>query len=154
MKMNALEKLQAEKEKKSGQEENFSYSINPNIDIDGKKFEQVLKNYIEILKKGNRMNLASALQNGKAVLTHNKLSFSLENELLKQMVEKETDLLPYLRTNLSVNEIFWELSVDESLSPARKEIPYTNEEKLSEMARKNPSLRKLQEIFRTRIIYD
>lgn len=152
--MDALEKRQAEKEKKSGQEENFNYSINPNINIDAQKFEQVLKHYIERLKKANRMNLASALQNGKGIFQHNKLSFSLENELLKQMVEKETDLLPYLRENLAVPEIFWELGVDETLSPVRSEVPYTNEEKLSEMAKKNPNLRKLQEIFRTRIIYD
>ncbi|MEZ4830084.1 MAG: hypothetical protein R3C61_27945 [Bacteroidia bacterium] len=154
MKQNAMEELQAEKEKKAGREENFSYSVNPNVEIDSEKFNQVLKNYIERLKQANRMNLASALQNGRAVFVHNKLSFSLENELLKQMVEKETDLLPYLRNQLAVPEIFWELSVDETLAPRRKEVPYTNEEKLSEMARNNPSIRKLQEIFRTRIIYD
>ncbi|MDX2249808.1 MAG: hypothetical protein SF052_23695 [Bacteroidia bacterium] len=154
MKTNALEKLQAEKEKKSIQEENFSYSVNPNIEIDLVKFEQVLQTYTEILKKANRMNLASALLNGRAVFEHNKLIFSLENELLKQMVEKETDLLPYLRQNLNVAEIFWELKVDESLTPVRSHTPYTNEEKLSEMTKKNPNLKRLQEIFRTRIIYD
>ena len=147
-------KIEEEKKNQNTEEEFTGYEVNPSIEVDASRFSQALDQYIGKLKSGGRMNLASALENGRYEFEHNKFRFYTENEILKQMLERESDLLPHLRQMTGVNELFWELLIDETQKDNRKNIPYTNEEKLKEMGNKNPSLKKLQEIFKTRIIYD
>ena len=148
------QKIQEDKLKNKNTEENFEYSVNSKIEIDRELFNQKLGLYIEKLKERNSMNLASALQNAEVHFNHNKLVLLLENEILKQLAEREMNLLPFLREQLNTPELFWELGVSEKPQSSGNAIPYTNEEKLTEMSKKNPNLTKLQEIFKTRIIYD
>lgn len=100
------------------------------------------------------MNLASCLQEGKTKLTNNHWTLTLANGLLKGMLDKEKEgILLFLRQKLQVPELYLSIEIDEKQQNAQASKPYTNEEKLKEMALKNPSLKKLQEIFKTRIIY-
>ena len=100
------------------------------------------------------MNLASCLQEGKTLLTHNHWTLTLENGLLKGMLDREKEgILLFLRQELQVPELYLTIKVDERSQNTKASKPYTNEEKLKEMVQKNPSLKKLQEIFKTRIIY-
>ncbi|MEO1808017.1 MAG: hypothetical protein AAFU33_24615, partial [Bacteroidota bacterium] len=67
--------------------------------------------------------------------------------------DKEKALLPYLRKELGIRDLFGELSYDASQAEKLASIPYTDEEKLKAMAEKNPNLYEFQKIFNTRIIY-
>ncbi|MEM8898104.1 MAG: hypothetical protein AAGC85_08365, partial [Bacteroidota bacterium] len=63
------------------------------------------------------------------------------------------DILPFLRNSLGVQELFLELGMDPTTPQKQTPKAYTQEEKLQEMIKKNPSLKELQKIFKTRIIY-
>jgi DNA polymerase-3 subunit gamma/tau len=143
-------KLETSEEK---EEENQSYEINPSVQLDRNQFLQVLRQYSERLKSENRMNLASALDNGQTELEHNHWRLIVSNHLSFNVLEKEKTLLPYLREQLGIKDLFLELVVDENQKQDEPEIPYTPEGKLKAMAAENPALQRFQEIFRTRIIY-
>ena len=136
------------------EEEAATYQVNNSIQIDEQSFQKLLNQYIEKLKAQNSMNLASCLQEGKTNLTHNHWTLTLENGLLKGMLDREKEgILLFLRQELQVPELYLTIEIDENPQNVKAKKPYTNEEKLKEMAQKNPSLKKLQEIFKTRIIY-
>ncbi|RMG23985.1 MAG: hypothetical protein D6730_13390 [Bacteroidetes bacterium] len=131
-----------------------SYQLNPAVELDKQQFEAALNTYIEQLKASNKMNLASGLQASKSSFRHNEWTLSLGSEIFKNMLEREREnLLLFLREKLQIPDLYVRLQIDESLQQSREHKPYTQEEKLKEMARKNPSVKKLQEIFKTRIIY-
>ena len=155
----SLEAVAAAKEQKKlettdeKEEENQSYEINPSVQIDHDQFLRILQQYSERLKSENRMNLASALDNGQTELEHNRWRLVVSNQLSFNVLEKEKTLLPYLREELGIKDLFLELVVDENQKQKEPEIPYTPEGKLKAMAAENPALQRFQEIFRTRIIY-
>lgn len=99
------------------------------------------------------MNLASAIREGKNQLHHNQWTLEVANDVLLQIVRRETGLLPRMRAKLGVNELFMELRVDPSLVSQATDRPYTEEQKLKVMTDENEALKRLQEIFKTRIIY-
>ncbi|MEL6254326.1 MAG: hypothetical protein AAFR87_20125 [Bacteroidota bacterium] len=148
------EKAELKKQLSRQQEVDIAKEINPDIEIDFAAFESHLADYVEKLKSQNKMNLASAILNGKNTFTHNKWVLAVENHIFKGYIEQEQYLLPYLREKLNQSSIFIEVIVDESLLPQKEEIPYTEEGKLEAMNKKNPLVQKLQKIFKTRIIYE
>lgn len=130
------------------------YQLNQQITIDQQRFEQLINSYTDSLKQQNKMNLASGLQQGKSTLKHNHWTLRLSNEVMKGMLEREKEgLLIFLREKLQIPDLYLTVEVDESEQSVNERKPYTNEEKLKEMSIKNPSLKKLQKIFKTRIIY-
>jgi DNA polymerase III subunit gamma/tau len=135
-------------------EEPASYELNPTLSVSEPAFAKALDQYIERLQALGKLNLAAILRNGKTDLIHNRWQLTVESELFQGMVEKEQALLPFLREQLEIGELFLEIVVDESATLARDTIPYTDEQKLQAMSQKNPNLRQLQEIFGTRIIYE
>ena len=135
------------------EEEPIQYELNPSIQLDEAVFRATLEEYIQKEREQTHMNLASALQEAEHTLVHNCWTCSVGNELQRGLIEKSrTYLLPYMRKPLSP-ELFLDLKVDEKLEAQRPHVPYTNEEKLSVMVEKNPSLQRLREIFGVRIIY-
>jgi DNA polymerase-3 subunit gamma/tau len=135
------------------QEEVVSYDINPAVTIDQDVFRKFLLQYATKVKEQNRIQLASILENGISSFEHNAWTFTVENDLMLSLLEKEQDILPFLRHKLGVPDMYWNLIVDRKYENPQDKIPYTNEEKLKEMVLKNPNLGQLQEIFKTRIIY-
>lgn len=99
------------------------------------------------------MNLASAIKEGNNQILHNRWTLEVANDVLLQIVKRETDLLPRMRSNLEVNELFMDLRVDPKLVTQSSDKPYTEEQKLKVMSEENDALKRLQEIFKTRIIY-
>lgn len=148
------QKIAEESESQIQKDEPVNFEINPEVEIDPKQLQEVILTYSSQLKEQNRMNLSSILENGESTLEHNKWRFSVENDLLKGMLDREQDLLPYLREKLGVPDLFGEYYVDDSDQTKQSSIPYTNEEKLLEMGKKNLHLEQLQKIFNTRIIYE
>ncbi len=148
-----LEKKAAEAKARYAQDEQVTYSVNPAVQVDEGDFQTALSQYAERLKAINKMNLASILLNGKTTFTHNRWEFVVENELQLGMIEKEKALLPFLREQLKVVDLFLQLSYNEEAARQADMIPYTDDEKLKVMSDSNPALRRLQEIFKTRIIY-
>ncbi|GAB4426632.1 MAG: hypothetical protein OHK0039_44700 [Bacteroidia bacterium] len=146
------EQIAAEKARNKNNETTRVYALDPSVTIDPTAFAAALNAYADMLQAQNRMNLASVLRNGRTELDHNCWRFTAESEILRNMVDREKDLLPYLRERLGVPELYGEFLIDSSKAQ-ETHIPYTNEEKLREMARENPTLSKFQEIFKTRIIY-
>ncbi|MEL7342317.1 MAG: hypothetical protein AAGM67_17675, partial [Bacteroidota bacterium] len=149
----AIEKRKAEQPVEAVEEEPQVYDINPSVTLAQEQFISILQQYIEYLKGSGKMNFASALEHGETRLEHNCWHYSVSNELSRQVIEKEKALLPYLRQQTGVKDLFLKLVVDEKVKRPEESIPYSPEEKLKVMGEKNPALNKLQEIFKTRIIY-
>lgn len=134
-------------------EEETVYSLNPEVQIDPEAWQQALNQLLERLQSENRVNLASAIREGRNGLRHNEWTLAVANDVLFQIVDREKDLLPELRQAIAVPDLYLVLQVDPSLAGERSEQPYTEEQKLQAMAEDNPALIKLQKIFKTRIIY-
>ncbi|MEO1450660.1 MAG: hypothetical protein AAFV07_14110 [Bacteroidota bacterium] len=129
------------------------FSLNPAVSVDEAAFDRHLKAYADALKAADKILLASVLDKGATQLEHNCWHFTVDAEMSQKMVEREKDLLPFLRRKLGVPELFCRVKVDESFVDPKDQIPYSNEEKLKAMGEKNPVLQKMQKIFTTRIIY-
>jgi len=127
--------------------------LNEAIHIDQAQFQQALEAYGDELRGRNKMNLAAALSQSQHILTHNKWCCLANNELERDLIEQDKDLLAFLRNILACNELFLELSLSETPQSTDIEIPYSPEEKLKAMTQINPALKKLQKLFNARIIY-
>jgi hypothetical protein len=148
-----IEQKKNELKEQSGPEEHRVYEINPNLSIDQAQFSQALHAYAQRLEQENRMNVAAILKEGRSEFEHNKWVFTVHGDLQQNLIAREGALVPFLRETLQLPELFIELKVDEAQIAQQDQIPYTDEEKLREMGKRNPTLVKFQEIFKARIIY-
>lgn len=135
------------------EDEPVEYSLNPAITIPEDRFRQELAKLVSWIQQSGKMNLASAIKEGNNQILHNRWTLEVANDVLLQIVKRETDLLPRMRSNLEVNELFMDLRVDPKLVTQSSDKPYTEEQKLKVMSEENDALKRLQEIFKTRIIY-
>ncbi|MEM9933440.1 MAG: DNA polymerase III subunit gamma/tau [Bacteroidota bacterium] len=129
------------------------YALNPKISLDIEAFKEGLAVYVESLKKEDKYSLASTLEHATHQFEHNKWTCLVENSIEEKLLSKEKDILPFLRSRLGVQELFLELGINPNISQKVAPQAYTQEEKLQEMIKKNPTLKELQKIFKTRIIY-
>ncbi|MEM6344889.1 MAG: hypothetical protein AAF927_13440 [Bacteroidota bacterium] len=148
-----VEKRKQQQPQKEQDEEPKTYAINPAVNLSFEQFQTILTSFVDQLKAGGKMNFASALEHGESRLEHNCWHYKVGNQLSLQMIEKEKNLLPYLRTKTGIKDLFLKIVVDDNLKRPEESIPYSPEDKLKVMGEKNPALNKLQEIFNTRIIY-
>ncbi|MEZ4685835.1 MAG: hypothetical protein R3B47_07145 [Bacteroidia bacterium] len=153
IKLQAREAAMQAAEEEAGSAERV-YEIDESVYIDPELFKQHLDIYIEGLIKNGKTILATALQNPKYQLTFNKWNLVVANSLLPDLIQRETELLPYLRINLKVPNLYLEVTVDESYVNPQDARPYTDEEKLAAMAEKNPIINDLIAKFKTRIAYE
>ena len=123
------------------------------ISIDYEKFLQSLHGYTQQLQSQNRMNQAVALTEAEHELKGNAWYCQVKNDLSEKLISQDKDLLPFMRNQLNTPELFMELTISEIEIEQKSNIPYTPEEKLKAMAEKNPTLKKLMELFNARIIY-
>lgn len=135
------------------EEEEVEYSLNSGINIPQEQFDAVLKDLVDKVQNEGKMNMASAIREGKNTIYHNQWTLEVANDVLLKIVRREKGLMPYMREKLSVLELFMNLKVDDSLVTATSDRPYTEEQKLKVMTDENEALKRLQEIFKTRIIY-
>ena len=148
-----IEQKKHELKEKSGPEEHRVYEINPALSIDADRFVTALHQYAHRLEAENRMNVAAILKEGRSDFEHNKWIFTVQGDLQQNLIGRESELVPFLREALQTPELFIELKVDETQTAQQDQIPYTDEEKLREMGKRNRTLVKFQEIFKARIIY-
>lgn len=148
-----LDVKKAERREQMAQDEPRVYSLDAQLHIDEQIFQQALMSYADRIEAENRMNVASILREGKTELHHNRWTFTVQGELQENLMMRETELVPFLREYIQLPELFVELKVAKEQIAQQDQIPYTDEEKLREMGKKNPVLAKFQEIFKTRIIY-
>ena len=135
-------------------EEEIRFDLNPNVHIDEAAFSAALAEFVERAKQENKMKLVSAFQPPVYSILHNQWILKVESDLMKSLVEREREsLLPFLRNRLGAPDLFMEVEMDTRFKHPETVLPYTEEEKLAVMTQKNPSLRRFQEIFKTRIIY-
>ncbi|MFK7971717.1 MAG: hypothetical protein AB8F95_15225, partial [Bacteroidia bacterium] len=130
------------------------YEVDHSITIPESNFKHALDSYVSVLLTSGKTILATALQNPQFTLTANKWTLTLTNQLLPDLVQRETKLLPYLREKLQVPNLFLEVVIDESYVNPQDSKPYTDEEKLSAMKQKNPTVDDLLIAFKTRIAYE
>lgn len=148
-----LDAKKAELKEKSAKDENRTFDLNPAVEIPKETFEKSLEAFAKQLENNNKMNLASIIRNGRSELEHNRWTYIVKDELYRDLVSREDGLLPFLRENLEVPDLFVEYQIDSGGTDNEQSMPYTDDQKLREMAKENPALDKLQEIFKTRIIY-
>lgn len=130
------------------------YELDESVSIDHKLFKQHLDIYVNRLIKNGKTILGTALQNPVFELVANKWNLTVSNSLLPDLIQRETELLPYLRSSIKVPNLYLEVTVDESYVNPQDAKPYTDEEKLAAMAEKNPLIDELIAKFKTRIAYE
>lgn len=133
-------------------EQKKTYTIQKDIHISEVAFSEHLNKYFDILKMQNKHNLANILEASSHKFTHNCWHLTVP-EGLKLPVEKDQEMLPYLREKLHQPNLFVEIIEGAPYVNPNDQRPYTEEEKLNEMSVKNPALLELQKKFKTRIIY-
>lgn len=148
-----VEEAKANQPEEVKEEEEVEYSLNPSINIPQEQFESALQELIHKVQEEGKMNMGSAIKEGKNSLYHNQWTLEVANDVLLKIVKREKGLMPYMREKLSVMELFMDLKVDDSLVTSKSDKPYTEEQKLKVMTDENEALKRLQEIFKTRIIY-
>lgn len=148
-----VEEAKANQPEEEKEEEEVEYSLNPEINIPQEQFESALQELIHKVQEEGKMNMASAIREGKNTLHHNQWTLEVANDVLLKIVKREKALMPYMREKLSVMELFMDLKVDATLVSSKSDKPYTEEQKLKVMTDENEALKRLQEIFKTRIIY-
>lgn len=156
-KMEAIVREEADKNKgnkeNSQDEEIVVYEINKEVNIKKDDFDKYLKEVVEKLKAQDKYTLASVLLEAKHSLNHNCWNCTVGDDLQLQLVQRETEIIPHFREKLGVKDFFIEVKVDSNLQKSVKYEPYTQEDKLKVLTKQNPALKKLQELFKTRIIY-
>lgn len=130
------------------------YTLDERVVVDSHLFEEALAEYVDKLKDANKTILAVALQKPRYFFNYNMLRLTLTNQLLPDLIAREQELLPFLRKKLQVPNLFLEIEIDASYVDPQDEKPYTDEEKLVAMRKKNPAIEALQAAFKTRIVYD
>lgn len=146
-------KLEEVKAEKANREQMVEYKVNPQSKVDEEQFQQAIAKYCESLKAQNKMNLVSILTKGKSQFNFNEWNFVVENEIEMGWLEREKELLPFLRKEIGTADLFMKCKVEETYKNERDKIPYTDEDKLTAMGEKSPGLLDLQRIFKTRIVY-
>jgi hypothetical protein len=130
----------------------ISYELDDQINIDEARFKEALASLVNLLKKENKHNLANILETCQYELQHNRWLLKVQAVGIS-LIEKNQEILPYMRKALAVPQLFWEVELAETYVNPSDTRPYTEEEKLKEMEKKNPALLNLQKRFKTRIIY-
>lgn len=136
------------------QETNGRFELDEQINIPEKTFHEAIQAFILHASTSKRMNIVAALQQVSHELNHNRWICKVGNEVQQDIIEKEDELLPFLRAKLNIPTLFRELQIEHIPQEKSPSVPYTQEEKLKVMAEQNPSLAKLQKLFSTRIIYE
>ena len=134
------------------EEQAKTYSIQEHIHINQELFMEAMSAYLEMLKIQNKHNLVSILEASQHHFTHNRWELTVPEGLVS-IVEKDQEMLPFLREKLRQPNLFVELRQGSAFVNPYDKRPYTEEEKLKEMSVKNPALLELQKRFKTRIIY-
>ena len=147
--LSEIKKIIPQEKNSVAEETPIVYTLNPSVQIDKELFKDVLVEYIQRLEKENRQLLATTLQSPAHHLSHNQWTLVVPNELHRNMIEKEAELLPFLRQKIGVPDIFIVIEV------AKEEIldkkPLTDSEKLVYLSQQNPALLELQKLFKTRL---
>jgi DNA polymerase-3 subunit gamma/tau len=146
-KINTLETIQKKEEIRTEEvKENTSRKINEN------QFNDILDNFLSLLQANGKDTLHAIISQKTYKLHYNKCLFGVQGEFQRSLLEKERDVfISYMRKQTGINDLFLEVIIDNDLAPIKK-VAYTSNEKFEEMAAKNPTLIKLKELFKTRIV--
>ncbi len=136
------------------EEKPMSFEIDPSIHIDESSFGNAIKAYQDKLTAINKINLATFISLSGKALVHNKWNCAVSNPLQKESIERDPELLPFLRQYLQIPSLYIEVTVDAALTPKEAYEPYTDEEKLKQLTIDRPAMTKLQKLFKARILYD
>lgn len=129
-----------------------SYSIQKEIYISQEVFMEAFSSYLDILKMQNKHNLANILETSQHAFTHNCWELTVPEGFVN-LVEKDQEMLPFLRENVRQPQLFVEIKQGATFINPNDQKPYSEEDKLKAMSVKNPALLELQKKFKTRIIY-
>lgn len=125
---------------------------NTSIKMNENQFNLVLDNFLSLLQANGKDTLFAIISQKTYKLHYNKCLFSVQGEFQKNLFEKEREVfISYMRKQMGINDLFLEIIIDTSLVQSQK-VAYTGNEKFEEMAAKNPTLIKLKELFKTRIV--
>ena len=101
--------------------------------------------YSEIMEEKGRYNIASILRIDNPTLNHNTIKIILPNSTNKIELENEKkEILHFIRKNLKNNDIYIEISVNDSFE---EKFAYTDKDKYELMKKKNPDIEILKESF-------
>jgi len=115
------------------------------------KFEVFTKDDLEqkwkifLTRLEDRPNLQSTLSNVPELKDNSKLYLEIDNSIQEDVIHSiKPELVSYLRKELQNSNIELIIKVSEEI---KNRIIYTDNDKFDEMAKKNPSLKKLKQKF-------
>ncbi len=151
--MNDLKKVQSKDEEKNKvKEEAEVFRINTSVKISSEKFTDNFNLLLRVLEEDKNLSLMSVLTVAISEFNFNKWIIRIPSPIHEQILIKEKSfIMNYMRNGLNINDLYFEILVDETLNP-KIELPINAQEKFQLMAEKNPNIILLKEIFKTRII--
>lgn len=106
------------------------------------------------LKDLGKLNIAAILDHARHELAGNVWQVTVNSSIHKGFLDKDESLTTLIRAALSAPSLYLSVQVEETvILSAEDSLPYTEEDKLSEMKKRNPVLEALQDTFNARILY-
>jgi hypothetical protein len=120
-----------------GEEDRMAYD--PTVNIDLKHFYAILDGIRNELYEEGKKTLAASLSDEGVKLDHNKWTQTVPAEHMKRILDIEKDIVSKIRELIKVPNLMLEVVVNKLVKP-EDERPFTVQEKLDFMLRKNPEL--------------
>lgn len=126
----------------------------PPPDISPAQLSAALEALKSQLKEGGKLNIAAILDHARHELAGNVWQVRVNSSIHKGFLDKDESLTALIRAALSAPSLYLSVQVEETIIlSAEDSLPYTEEDKLSEMKKRNPVLEALQDTFNARILY-
>ncbi|MCB9230277.1 MAG: hypothetical protein H6581_01320 [Bacteroidia bacterium] len=152
----SLDSVIFQQEEKSQHEEEVEEGIpayDESVNIDPALFAQAYDELVAQFRDEQRTSLVSILGKNKFSLDHNRFVVIVHNEVSKKQLERERDMILFLRQKTGVPNLIMEIEIREIEANALDKLPYTNEERLKIMEEKNPKLKAFMQRFSTQMKY-
>lgn len=153
----SLDDVSLEKGKQGlpGEEEQEAFvAYDTSVVIKKDLFDKAYSKLLTTLAAEGRFRVASLLRQDAYRLDHNKWVQAVPSEVVRKQLADERQLIEFMRAETGISNLILEAEIVE-LPPNPNDLrPLTNEEKLEQLAAKNPHLRLLMKRFDAYIKYD
>ncbi|MEM6264577.1 MAG: DNA polymerase III subunit gamma/tau, partial [Bacteroidota bacterium] len=110
----AMQEANAARVEETPAETHHKQEINPSIDLIEEQVKLAINEYTEILRNQGKFGLAAALDDFPATIEHNCIRFAVP-QTAGTMLERDQELLPYLKQKMSCPDIFLEVTEQEQI---------------------------------------
>lgn len=144
--LDQIKKSKPAEEEKAEEEETVT-EYDESVEIDGAAFGKAFGEIVQWLEEQNKPSLASILKLENAELDHNTWIQRVANETAYQQLDEAKTLVMMMREKLDISNVRLEIRIEKEWENRRDKLPYTTQEKLEAMTKKNPNLKDFMQRF-------